>query len=236
MAVTGSLSDLNAEQLVNLLVLAHNTGVLSLESQGHKAAIYLEDGEPVYASLDEERIGVAQALRDSGKLTVEQLRIILSLSRATTDEELAQLLVDAGIVGQDEIFQSLRSRVLDMVERILPWDEGSFRFDPDKVLTAEPVAPAETAEMEPAALAEEEEAEAVEAPVEEVSAAPPMEEGEAEVSEEEPAVPEPVAKSKAEPPAEQEDATRRKEPTPREPMLKRPELPSARPAHGGQDA
>jgi membrane protease YdiL (CAAX protease family) len=253
MAVTGSLRDLSAEQLVNLLVVSRNTGVLSLESQGHKAAIYLEEGEPVYASLDEERIGLTQALRDSGKLTVEQLHIILSLSRATTDEELARLLVDAGIVGQDDILESLRSRILDMVERILAWDEGSFRFDPDKVLTAEPVAPTEApeleaAEIEPRALALEEEAEKVEAAVEDVSGAPAMEEGEAEISAVEPSIPGPPAVEEEEPelahadsgppegkPPVEEETTTREEVTVREPLLKRLEPRSARTAHGEED-
>lgn len=211
MAVTGSLHDLNAEQLVNVLVLARNTGVLSLESQGHRATIYLEEGEPVYASLDQERIGLAQALRDSGKLTLEQIRLILSLSRATTDEELARLLVKAGIVSQEDIFHSLQSRVLDIVQRILPWDDGSFRFEPDKLLTAEPVAPAEApeaAKKEPAAVTAEGEAEEVETPVEDVTEAPPTQERDADAGEVEPSIPEPVAESEPEPPAVEEEEPR----------------------------
>jgi len=72
-------------------------------------------------------------LLHAGKITEEQSRTIQLRSEISSDKELGLLLVNAGYVSQRDILLSIRKHILDMVYPLFTWEEGLFRFEPNRL-------------------------------------------------------------------------------------------------------
>ncbi|MCA9936588.1 MAG: DUF4388 domain-containing protein, partial [Anaerolineales bacterium] len=132
MALKGNLRDFSTTQLLNLINLARKTGTLTI--QGNEIAhVSFREGKLIYAHMGNENGNLAKILRNAGKLSEEQARIIETKARGTSDKQLGHLLVQAGYVTQSDIIQSVRQYVLDVVYKLFTWVDGLFRFDANKL-------------------------------------------------------------------------------------------------------
>lgn len=130
MALKGNLRDFNTTQLLNLIHLARKTGTLIVEGRNGTARLCFKDGKLIYAALDRQDGRLADVLMRAGKLQPEQLKAF-DLSRIQDDKVLGLKLIEAGYVTQQDILNSLRAQMLDVVYRLFSWNEGAFRFEPD---------------------------------------------------------------------------------------------------------
>lgn len=130
MALKGNLRDFNTTQLLNLIHLARKTGTLTVESRNGTARLCFKDGKLIFAALDRQDGRLVDVLIRAGKLQPEQLKG-LDLARLQDDKVLGLKLIEAGYVTQQDILNSLRAQMLDVVYRLFSWNEGVFRFEPD---------------------------------------------------------------------------------------------------------
>ncbi len=130
MALKGNLRDFNTTQLLNLIHLARKTGTLTVESRNGTARLCFKDGKLIFAALDRQDGRLADVLIRAGKLQPEQLKAF-DLARLQDDKVLGLKLIEAGYVTQQDILNSLRAQMLDVVYRLFSWNEGAFRFEPD---------------------------------------------------------------------------------------------------------
>jgi hypothetical protein len=128
MALKGNLRDFSTTQLLNLINLARKTGTLTIQNS-KKAEMAFREGKLIFATLDQTSSSLTSILRKAGKLSEEQARVIQQSSGKTSDKELGLQLIQAGLVTQNDIIQSVRQHVLDIVYRLFTWGEGLFRFD-----------------------------------------------------------------------------------------------------------
>ncbi len=128
MALKGNLRDFSTTQLLNLINLARKTGTLTIQNS-KKAEMAFREGKLIFATLDQTSSSLTSILRRAGKLTEEQARVIQQSSGKTSDKELGLQLIQAGLVTQNDIIQSVRQHILDIVYRLFTWGEGLFRFD-----------------------------------------------------------------------------------------------------------
>jgi hypothetical protein len=134
MALKGNLRDFSTTQLLNLINLARKTGTLTIQGDSEMARMSFREGKLIYAQEGQEAGShLAQILRNSGKLSDEQARIIQTRVRGKSDKQLGHMLIQAGYVTQSDIIQSVRQAVLDVVYRLFTWAEGLFRFDANKL-------------------------------------------------------------------------------------------------------
>lgn len=139
MALKGNLKDFSLTQLLNVINLARKTGALTLSSARGTAMIYFKEGRMIYASRDGQESGLALMLLRAGKITEEQSRTIQVRSEINSDKELGLLLVNAGYITQRDILLSIRKHILDMVYPLFTWEEGLFRFEPNRLPEAEKI-------------------------------------------------------------------------------------------------
>jgi hypothetical protein len=66
----------------------------------------------------------------AGKLSAEQSRAIQAHSEIDSAKELGLLLIHAGYVTQNDIVQSVKAYILDVVYTLFAWVEGLFYFEP----------------------------------------------------------------------------------------------------------
>lgn len=129
MALKGNLRDFSTTQLLNLIHLAGKTGTLTIEGPSEVARMSFKGGKLIYAQLGSENGHLTSILRQTKKLSDEQVRVLRSKADKATDKELGLLLINAGYVSQTDILQSIRQHVLSVVYRLFTWVEGAFRFD-----------------------------------------------------------------------------------------------------------
>jgi hypothetical protein len=131
MALKGNLRDFSTTQLLNLINLARKTGVLTIEAQGTSAKLFFREGKLIHASLGDRDGHLARMLLKAGKLSTEQSRAIQTHSEVDSDKELGLLLINAGYVTQNDIVQSVKVHILDVVYTLFTWVEGLFYFEPN---------------------------------------------------------------------------------------------------------
>lgn len=128
--LAGDLAEMQPSDLLNFLHQGRRTGVLLTRSDGAERGIVLVDGNVAWAcstSAGERlgellcRLGLAErakvdaALRDQGDGLGQHRR-------------LGQLLVDAGVLGGDEVHRGLRHQVVEIFLGLLVARAGSFVF------------------------------------------------------------------------------------------------------------
>ncbi len=134
MALKGNLRDFSTTQLLNLINLARKTGTLTIQNNGESAHMSFREGKLIYAYMGRDNSShLAEILENSGKLSPEQAKVIQTHAKGKSDKQLGHLLITAGRVTQNDIIQSVRQNVLDIVYKLFTWAEGLFRFDANKL-------------------------------------------------------------------------------------------------------
>ena len=128
MALKGNLRDFSTTQLLNLINLARKTGTLTIQN-GNQAEMSFREGRLIYATLNQKSSALVTILQRAGKLSGEQVQAIRKGAGKTSDKELGLQLINAGLVSQNDIIQSVRQHILDVVYRLFTWGEGLFRFE-----------------------------------------------------------------------------------------------------------
>lgn len=133
MALKGNLRDVGLNQLLNLIYLAHKTGMLSVQAETSRieARLFFKEGRLIQASLDKQAPRLTDMMVKVGKLTPEQARAIQARSKVDTDKELGLLMIQNGILTQNDIIQGVKNYLVETVYQLFTWRAGNFRFDPN---------------------------------------------------------------------------------------------------------
>lgn len=130
MALKGNLRDFSTTQLLNLINLARKTGTLAVETRQAQVRMCFKEGKLIHATMDGQDERLVTILLRAGKITEELARTIRARSDIKDDRELGLLLTNAGYVTQQDVIESVRNHVLDIVYRLFTWPEGTFCFEP----------------------------------------------------------------------------------------------------------
>ncbi len=128
MALKGNLRDFSITQLLNLINLAHKTGLLRIRGPKSEAAAYFRQGKLAYAALSDQPNDLASLLYREKKLTAGQYRAIRAHHQRLSDTALGLLLVNAGYFTQGEILAVVQSAYVDVIKRLFTWVDGHFEF------------------------------------------------------------------------------------------------------------
>jgi hypothetical protein len=131
MAIEGALAELSIQDVLQLLELAHKTGVLTVRSErlNDEAIIHLSRGAIVFAVRRRSTRRLGQLLIRAGKLTQRELDRALELQRSDPTRRLAEILLEMGSVGEEELERQLRFQMEETIYEVMPWDEGYFKFE-----------------------------------------------------------------------------------------------------------
>jgi len=129
MALKGNLRNFSITQLLNLINLAQKTGTLVVDGSNGSARISFLDGKLSYSRMGENHDSLAAVLHRANKLSNVQYRLIASRSADMSDKELGLLLINANYISQEDVLASLRSEFVKVLNNLVTWVEGSFRFD-----------------------------------------------------------------------------------------------------------
>jgi hypothetical protein len=129
MALQGNLRDFGTTQLLNLVSLARKTGAMIIDVPEDTASLYFREGKLIHAATKHRRGHLAEMLHFAGKLSDDQAKAITRQPKLPSDKALGIDLIRGGIVSQQDIIQSVKEFMLDVVYSLFAWTEGEFNFD-----------------------------------------------------------------------------------------------------------
>jgi len=131
----GQLSERSLTELIAEITDCELSGVVRLQRDPIKAAVYFDKGRFVYASsnLRAHRLAnfVGKYLQSNGGLDSQ-------LPGAADDDQLAKIVVERGLVTMAALEAIRRDQVSEILRVIMLWTNGAWNFDP-RVRLAETV-------------------------------------------------------------------------------------------------
>src|SRR5688572_4780346 len=131
MAIEGPLAELSIQDVMQLLELAHKTGVLTVRSDrmNDEAIVHFNKGAIVFAVRKRSTRRLGQLLMRAGKLTQRELDRGLEIQRTDPSRRLAEILLEMGSVTEEELETQLRFQMEETVYELMPLHDGYFKFE-----------------------------------------------------------------------------------------------------------
>lgn len=128
MALQGNLKDFSTAQLLNLVNLARKTGAMHIEATNIDIVdMYFREGKLIHASTKRWGGRLADMLLHAGKISKEQAEVVTR--KAQSDKAVGIEFIRGGVVNQQDIIQSVKGFMMDVVYSLAAWSDGYFKFD-----------------------------------------------------------------------------------------------------------
>jgi len=132
MALQGNLRDFSATEILQLVGTQKKSGCLTLEWNTERSVVWVQEGRIVSTRMpgavkDDPLLAF---LRVTHRLSEEQERGLLTIQRES-GRDLEDLLVNGRYLDAQELAGFIERQILDDLMRIVRWDNGSYRFDPN---------------------------------------------------------------------------------------------------------
>lgn len=138
MAIEGTLDDLRLPDILQAVGQQRKTGILTIQGEETIVAVSFLQGRVVAAdSLDETvderlaRLLVREGIVDRGALADASARA------RDGDGRFTDILVAQGHLSREQLLASLRSQTLDLLEQLIGWRHGEFKFYPGEQVSYE---------------------------------------------------------------------------------------------------
>ncbi len=128
---SGRLRDLRVPELLWRLHTAGRTGCLRLQRGAIEKCLWLVDGRPVFARSNEAGDRLMDRLLARGVLSRAQYDQAQDLLASSTGKRIGQVLLDNGLIRENELNQALNEQIQRMIESMFSWTEGAWSFTPD---------------------------------------------------------------------------------------------------------
>lgn len=131
MAIEGPLKELSIQDVLQLLELAHKSGVLTVRSDrwNDEAIVHFAKGAIVFAVRRRSTRRLGQLLIRAGKLTQRELDRALEIQRTNPTRRLAEILLEMGSISEEELERQLRFQMEETIYEVMGWTEGYFKFE-----------------------------------------------------------------------------------------------------------
>lgn len=126
----GSLASFKLSDVLTLLSAARKSGTLMLAGYGRHSYVLFSNGALVYAGSDQEKFRLGSLLLRKKKITRDQQQDIDAVMRVQGGR-FGQIAIRKGILTEEELHESLKVQVSEVVYDAFVWTEGTFRFNED---------------------------------------------------------------------------------------------------------
>jgi len=132
MALQGNLRDFSATEILQLVGTQKKSGCLWFEWNTERAVVWVQDGRIVATrqpglAPDDPLLAFLVATH---RLSDEQVHGLLSIQKEST-RDLEDLLLNGRYLDEQELAGYLERQILEGLSRIVRWDNGTYRFDPN---------------------------------------------------------------------------------------------------------
>ena len=136
--------DLSKTPLPEVLQTVHHyrvPGVVVARRGDVEKKVYIWNGDVIFATSSDREESLGHALLRAGKLTREQfdesVRRLLAARTTEGTRRHGAVLVDMGLLTQEELFASVTNQVREILHSIFDWEEGEVTFSVGRFRTDE---------------------------------------------------------------------------------------------------
>ncbi|HSS79160.1 MAG TPA: DUF4388 domain-containing protein [Thermoanaerobaculia bacterium] len=129
MAVEGTLDLFKLPEILQLISQQKKTGILTVQGQQDIVAISFLNGRIVAADALSQTLeeGLAQVLVKEGMISASDLHRAAA-EHQSAGGRLIDLLVERRYLERAQLLQALRTQTWRLLEQLLRWNEGDFKF------------------------------------------------------------------------------------------------------------
>ncbi len=129
MAVEGNLELFKLPEILQLVSQQRKTGILTVQGQQDIIAISFLDGKIVGADALNQTVeeGLSQVLVDEGLMAAAEFSRALA-EQQSAGSRLVDHLVERRYVTREGLLHALRLQTSRLLEQLLGWDKGEFKF------------------------------------------------------------------------------------------------------------
>jgi hypothetical protein len=129
MAVEGTLDLFKLPEILQLVAQQRKTGILTVQGQQDIVAISFLNGRIVAADALNQTLeeGLSHILVKEGMISAPDLARAVSEHQASGGR-LIDLLVERRFIGRAELLEALRLQTYRLLEQLLHWSQGDFKF------------------------------------------------------------------------------------------------------------
>jgi hypothetical protein len=130
MSLSGNLKTMDLAELLQWVTLGRKTGSLTFVRNKTKNSIFFKDGKIISSRSNEPTRQLGHYLLFHGKINEAQLKRALE-TQLQTRMALGKILVQEGIIKQEEAEKALVGRTEEVIYDLFLWEEGYFHFSAD---------------------------------------------------------------------------------------------------------
>jgi hypothetical protein len=123
----GNLSALPLPEILIQLRRGSSTGILSVEFEGTRKAIYFHNGRVVFATSNSPNDRLGETLLRLGKISVEEYEA--SLQQISHGRRQGKVLIEMGAMGPQDLWEGVETQVREIVFSLFEWSAGEFVFE-----------------------------------------------------------------------------------------------------------
>ena len=125
--LNGSLKDFQLADILIGLQRSTKTGILDIKSGSTVKEIFIENGDMIFATSNNQDDRLGELLVKEGKITLEEYNQS-SLLLTKTGERLGKILVELGCLTPKELFEAVRHQTEEIILSLFSLEEGRFEF------------------------------------------------------------------------------------------------------------
>lgn len=137
-ALQGDASAFRLPEVLTFLSTTRKSGTFTFVNGGREARLFFDDGALVYANSNQEQFRLGAILLRKKKITRDERERIDALMQRDGGQ-FGQLCVQAGVMTDPQLRDSLKIQVSEIVYDAFVWDGGSFSFVQETSLPAHAV-------------------------------------------------------------------------------------------------
>ncbi len=122
-----SLQEINFPQILTSLNKEQKTGIIIFEGNNIKKRIYLNSGNPIFASSSDNNERLGSMLLRGGKISLAQYDKSVELL-TWTGKRIGTILVELGYLTPRGLFLELKNQVREIILSFFELENGIFRF------------------------------------------------------------------------------------------------------------
>jgi hypothetical protein len=131
MGVSGNLRTMALPDLLQWAKVNRKSGTFELQRNGVRRCLAFRDGVIIACSSNDASL-LGQYLLTASKITPQLLQSALATQRKT-GQPLAKIVIENGIITEDELKEELTSRAEETIYSLFDWMDAAFQFDDNGV-------------------------------------------------------------------------------------------------------
>jgi hypothetical protein len=123
----GRLNHILLIDILQLISLSGQTGMLELRQGWNTRAIFFQEGRLTHISQGTHPISIGELLVKSGQISQQQLEFLAQRSRQT-GQSFTKLLLDSGLVTAEDLRVCTDQQIEEAIYSLFLWRDCAFRF------------------------------------------------------------------------------------------------------------